>query len=364
MANKTYRAEITPLGNYYFGSENTFQSTDKAEDDKLSVNYLVRSRMYPQQSALLGLMRYIVLLKQKALYQTADTKAKLIGAKSFSGNEKEAPIQWGRIISVSPLFILRAGKKYLVSGQDVQFYDIENKTIKTKLTNVCKQDAKSSLGEKDFFFFENYDPKQYAQINWKNSESDNDILTPKDIFSEFFQVGITKSFNGETDNDAFYKQYFYKLNKGFSFAVYILLNEEIENYQQPVIAPFGADQSLFSIKFTEEDNSLFPEPERIEDEAKITLLSDAYCDPSVLDHCFISITNAIDFRYIKTNVATKRYYNLSKHEGDMQKSAKLNLLERGSVLYTEKAGIIQDELHKHIAYRNAGFNFYTIQPLT
>ena len=97
MANKTYLVEITPIGSYYFGGENTFNTSDKANKEAPTTNYLVRSRIYPQQTALLGLMRYVILLKNEALNKPNSIKMDLIGEKSFRGDEDNAPLSWGTI---------------------------------------------------------------------------------------------------------------------------------------------------------------------------------------------------------------------------------------------------------------------------
>jgi CRISPR-associated protein Cmr3 len=362
MANRTYLVELTPLGNYYFGSENTFNSTDKAGNDAVSTNYLVRSRAYPQQTALLGLMRYALLLKEGALQKNSAEKKAIIGEKSFQGIENNAPTDWGQIQSISPLFIKKGASRYIVAGQDCQFYDQPRGL--THLVPKEKPASTSSFSKDGYAYLPDYDPKQYSKILWKNIQDAKDVLKPDDIFKEVFQVGITKSFWGKSENDAFYKQYFYTLKEGFSFALYITTKEDIKDFNIPIISPFGADQSLFQIKFLAENDAVFAEKPEPKNKSKITLLSDAYCQPEILDHCFLAITNEVDFRYIKTHVDTKRYYNMSKKPDDMQKSAKLNLLERGSVLYTDQPSEITEVLKKSIAYRNVGFNYYSIESLS
>jgi hypothetical protein len=130
-----------------------------------------------------------------------------------------------------------------------------------------------------------------------------------------------------------------------------------------MVVPFGGDQSLFQLRFKEEKDGVFTKKNVVGGKSKITLLSDAYCQPEILHNCYLAITSSIDFRYIKTSVNTKRYYNVSNKIQDMQKSTKLNLLERGSVLYTEKPEEIIKEIESHIPYLNAGFNYYSIESL-
>ena len=356
MANKTYLVELTPIGNYFFGSETTFNATDKAAGDMIS-NYLVRSRMFPQQSTLLGLMRYIILLTEEGFNKPADIKKEMIGESSFQGDEVGAPTSWGKIVSISPLFIKKDNNKYVIAGQDRQVYT-ESKNLIPKI----RPNAASSFSN-EFYSFQNLDAKKPAQLLWRNTADNNDLLNAEKVFIESYQIGIKKSFEGKSEDDAFYKQYFYKMVKGFRFAFYLTTKVDLINCSEPFIVPFGADQSLFQVKIKEEQDTIFCNNRPIEGRCRITFLSDVFCKPSILNYCYAAITNSIDFRYIKTNVKTSRFYNMGKGALDMQKSAKLNLLERGSVLYTDKSDELLKELESHKSYLNVGFNHCSIESL-
>ena len=58
----TYLIKLRPLTHYYFGGEQGLGSGD-------SRNYLVKSRLWPQQTTLLGLVRYVILREQGLLAQ-------------------------------------------------------------------------------------------------------------------------------------------------------------------------------------------------------------------------------------------------------------------------------------------------------
>lgn len=371
MANKSYLVEITPLGNYYFGGENTFSTTDKATNNAAVTNYLVRSRQYPQQSALLGLLRYFVLVKENAMKCPAEG---LIGKTGFKGQEEigeeKAPDTWGLIKSISPLMIKKGNDCYLPAGEDYQFY-FDNKENKEKLTKLEQSEHTSirySFGKHGSMYYDNFDPKHIAEMLWRRIGSvgclEEDFLRPGAIFTKSFQVGINKPRQGESNEDAFYKQYYFRLNKGFSFAVLLETEPEIKDACIPLVVPFGADQGLFSIRLHDREEKFFPKQDYNPGIVKITLISDAYCNFGILDDCLLAITHGVDFRYIKTNILTRRYYNKGNKAGDMDKSAKLNLLGRGSVLYTNEPEKIVDELeNKYPAYRNAGFNYYIIEQI-
>ncbi len=364
MENKTYLVEITPIGSYFFGGENTFNSVDKSTNDGQIRNYLVRSRMFPQQTTVLGLLRYVFLVKEGILGGTPEEKKSLIGTTGFMGDEPGASTQWGKISRISSLFLLNGNKKFVVAGQDHQFYTDRNHESPVCLAKSDNDNITFSFSRTANSFYTNLDPKHYASILWKEVSEDH-WLSPEDVFVESFQVGITKSFSGNVEDDSYYKQFFYKLKKGFSFGCY-LTTSYFNAGEQPgaVIVPFGADQSLFRISFKEEKELLFGEGDIPAGKVKVTLLSDAYCRPEILEEVNLAITNTVDFRFIKTNVHTRRYYNISSKADDMQKSSKINLLERGSVLITDRPQPIIDELKSYQVYRNAGFNQFKIEQLT
>lgn len=363
MENKTYLVDLTPIGNYFFGSENTFSSTDKATIDTSITNYLVRSRMYPQQTTLLGLMRYVLLIKEGKLNKPVEEKNALIGSKSFQGADVGSPEKWGIINSISPLFLKNGDHNYKIAGQDYQFYKDKNDQENLVVLNSLNEPNNTfSFNENAHRAFTNYDPKHYAELLWK-ADTEEECLRPDDIFVESFQVGIKKSFTVKSDNDAFYKQFFFRLTAGFSFAFYLNIDGDIKDALKAVVVPSGADQSLFRVTFKEEE-SIFNEPETPEGPVKITLLSDAFLTSDVLDTCELAISGNVDFRYIKTNTGTKRYYNISKSNEDMQKSAKLNLVERGSVFYFDDPSAFIEALTAPVAYRNIGFNQYKIESVT
>ena len=182
MGNKTYLVELTPVGNYFFGSERTFNSTDKATNESRITNYLVRSRMYPQQTSLLGLIRYVLLLKNGKLNGTIEEKAKLIGQKSFQGMEAASNVKWGIINTISPLFLKNGDKKYTIAGQDYQYYkDEEDVESITLLKSENDADTLFSINKDSHLIFSNYNfhglslRRINSRNNWNRANSHRTI---------------------------------------------------------------------------------------------------------------------------------------------------------------------------------------------
>lgn len=59
MKNNQYLITLTPAGNYFFGNDRGFG--DKTDNPNAILNYLVSGLKYPQQTTLLGFLRYELL---------------------------------------------------------------------------------------------------------------------------------------------------------------------------------------------------------------------------------------------------------------------------------------------------------------
>lgn len=369
MGNR-YLVKLTPVGKYYFGSENSFNAEDKTKGGRIS-NYLVRSRKYPQQTTLLGMMRYAILQQYDLLDKSKRSEwASNIGSQSFNGlasSEKGEQISdWGLIKEISPLFLLKNDSSYLPAGLDTQqYYKSDCDTFdEVTLTLSKKEGATSNYGKEQFYWLKEYDPKQYTFAFWKKHKG-NELLNPDEIFAESFQVGITKSREGKPENDAFYKEFFYQLKEDTAFAFYLNTSEPLRNFDSPIIIQSGGDQSLFRLDVSNTSDNIF-ESAIVDGKGKFTMLSDAYVDSGILlPLCDACITSSVDFRFMQTTTTTERYYNVSSRNTDMRKSKKMNLLERGSVLFTSDAKAVAQLLNNNELkpYRNAGFNYYSFETI-
>lgn len=355
MTANNYLITLKPLGNYFFGGATTFNNKDRVTGKEQS-NYLVRSRKYPQQTTLLGVLRYALLKQYGLLGKDRNLWDDNIGKQSFNGihkglNQTEVS-SWGYINKISPLMLLSDNLTYSIQGYD----EGEKKIAPHQLNAVFKEKETRA-----FYNFKNYDPKEGRAVIWK--AKDAKAQKEPDIFKESFRVGIKKDYNGGSNNEAFYKQFFYRLVPDFKFAFYLNASHSIKPYK--TILQAGADQSLFHYEISAcEEVDVFKDIEvETNTSYKITLISDAYCEKTILKHCYAAITNSINFRYLKTTNKTPNFNNKGKTitEHSMVKGPEtLNLLERGSVLYTKEAKQVTDLLKAPKPYRNAGFNYFSI----
>ena len=207
-----YFIRLKPVENYFFGGENTFRNN---EEDK--ANYFSRSNKYPQQTTLLGLLRFMLLKNNAALplYKNQEKANALIGENSF--DVLKGPQSFGAIQKISPLFIYHDNDIYRFSLPFENFvvdFDKEGNTFLNKTKSFTP-------------IIEGYNAKQAGEDFVKNN-SGHEILF-SDIFIEHEpKTGIDKQ-REEGDDKKFYKQIYYSLKPGFEFAFFANIETTFEH---------------------------------------------------------------------------------------------------------------------------------------
>ena len=58
-----YLITLTPTGRFFFGGDMTFKvgRKDKNEFNEQFSSYIIKSAMFPQQTSLLGMLRFLIL---------------------------------------------------------------------------------------------------------------------------------------------------------------------------------------------------------------------------------------------------------------------------------------------------------------
>lgn len=359
-----YLVKLTPHEKFFFGGEQTFgERLDKNDDTE--TNYLVKSNYFPQQTSILGLMRFQLLVQagskifDNGSIQNANEACILIGESSFK-IENGFPI--GKIHSISPVFICNTinntTNKYLFpANKEFQKY--------IKLNDDCTEEPHDDFlelakGKNGAFYLKNYDPK----YPFDDFLIDKKLKRYKyeEIFKEHKQVGIRKQYAGGTDDDAYYIQTFFKfkskqiINEStYSFAFVVELEKNI-NFRSQQVVNLGGEQQTFKMEvipdFEEDFNSLIPDYQPTPNYDKVVLVSDSYIkDDKIFTKTLFSITDIVDFRFLNTETRTqKNYYNRPL------KSKKFNLLKKGSVLYGDITKI--SEHLDNDAFNKLGYNIY------
>lgn len=354
MTSNQYIMKMTPVGSFFFGGENSFGGKTGEE-----TNYFSKSNYLPQQTAVYGLLRYLILINADLLDKSANEKAKLIG--TTIPLEEDAQSEKGIIQSISPLFFVdeRSEKKqnWLIAGYDRQEY-------RDKITYE-KQKKGSYYLEKELSDFEliGFNYKEEQKLCLYNKK---EIVTLDSFYEKHTKVGVrknnrTKTAKGE-DEENFYKQIFLRLKKGISFACTVEFTEVV-NFEKSFLSYFGGDQSFFKITF-EPYHDVFPKSDKENKGlSKITLLSDTYIDVLkvnvYLKSFDFAINDDIEFRYLKTKLEDNHQKNYALNS-NRKKVEKINLLKKGSVFYTSTPQQLS-ETFKNSAYERLGFNHFLIE---
>jgi len=375
--SKTYLITLTPTGKFFFGGDMTFQvgANEKDEFNKKYMSYIIRSNKLPQQTSLLGMLRFLILRNDETAFDASkqeivnDNKAEeLIGSGSFRMGKADG---YGKIKKLYPCFIQKDGKAIPYLERDYKY-------------EVRFNESKGHTNKKAFF-----DLPEIVGYNAKDGIPslyliDNIEVPEIDIFVEDVSNGINRDIvTGKVDENAYFKQVCYRFNDKiyeyekpgydnkrehkkdsngkeishhceYKFAFYAELDitdEELKKYDNSLVS-LGGDNSQFVINIKPD------EPEKKGTHGKCVVLdSPAYLCPDDLDNVRFAITDTIPFKCMKTETETVKAYNRGRHQYEYTKG--LNLYNRGSVFYfttEEDANEFTTKLQSHAEFYQIGYN--------
>ena len=377
---KAYLITLQPHEKFFFGGENTFGEGN--------ANYFVKSRFFPQQTALLGLLRYQVLAAH-GLLNTHRTNHKLngeassyIGESSFESNDNSVKVlqDFGHIAGISHLFLKEENKVWNFASKDLGF--------------VYESVAGHSMvnGKKSFIphISSGFSYKKGITAKMVSNDAVDEAKSIKDFFIAHSQVGIAKSRKGKQKDreksKQFYKQTSYRFSEeGMAFAFVVYFNDDktankLTDYLQnhPNVF-FGGERSIFRMEMKEIDGKVEDywtkhQPSYVKSDLhKLVLLSDAYADAErVYSNCNFAVSEVVNFQHLVTKVnQTENYNNLNRKHKKHQKVSKsnaFNLLQKGSVFYTsseEQLQVLAGIFEETKAFRQIGYNaFVTLNAQT
>lgn len=331
-----YLIRLKPLGEFFFGSEQSFSRDDLRKDNQDSngkASFFAKSFMFPQPHSIFGMLRAEILRKTGKMKlhingewvglpkrKEKDSKewlevVRLVGSEAFDFSKK---INSGIIKGISECFILNGDEAFYKAPND---NDLEPK----------KTDIEVSFnGRKRKFIDFGINPKKFENDKFI---SNKDTLSVSDIFEKVVSVGIKKN----SEEEGFFQREAYKLKEGFEFGFFVELEEEI-NLED--IVKIGGDRSYF--KLTQEIKELkMPEFEKKEGFERFVLTSDGYVDSEIEEYCdYIFGENEI-FRGVRRG---------------KEKTKRTRILRRGSVLYVNDMQKVEKLLKNHL-YK-FGYNKY------
>ena len=312
-----YLVTLSPLEPFLFGGDNTFGKLG----DEINGTYLVKSRQFPQQSAILGMLKKEIMTQNNLLTRQlkgewVEPKNKqkaenLVGVEKFDIFSKSIQ-NFGKIKNISPMFFIK-NDEIFIKKVDIDSFDFEDGVL------------------------EGYKTKIDIYDNFINITT-NEKLTSDKIFKPIEKTANKK---GGEENSLF-KKTSYLLNDNFKFAFYLDCDCDLKNS----IITLGADRSSFKMEVKEDNSTLNYEDKK----AYLTLISDAYITLSLKDNCDFAISSEISYQ----NLQNQKH--AFKHN-EFKKSDKVYLYEKGSVIINPSQALIDDLNNKNL--QQIGYNIFT-----
>jgi len=356
-----YRIQFTPVSDYFFGGEK-----HRLVNGLPIADYFTVSRPYPQQTTVLGALRFLLLRLHPEIFDgkritDKSQAAKIIGEKSFSYDNKTNSS--GNIKKISPLYFIQDK-----NGKTIPWY-FGPMDYPFDLSLLQHKDEKKKKEDKLYLQLthknENYKSKDHASLvqpylyNTKGN-----IIPLNDLIRYHSRIGIEKRHRGDDPAEKFYKIKTARLAPGWHFAVNAEINDEnLEKITSPVFLPMGAERKIFKIEIKKLNKkpAKQPHPPRYKRPVPYILcISDCFMDGGKIKNLPFAVTDYVSFRNLKSSVKdTKTYYGLSGQPNKVDtltRSKRYNLLRRGSVLYFKNNTDLQQFL-QFLAYDNTiGFN--------
>lgn len=358
-----FRIDFTPLEPYTFGTEqgSRFEGADATGKE----SYIMTANRFPDQTTILGTLRYLVLRGNNALNSDfkyeghIDEVNRLIGSESFAFSSENVQ-GFGKIKSLSPVFIMNkyTGEKYIKNP----FCNTAKNGFRPMkmLKSVMTSKGEISLPQNDE---EGYKAKNGYAEGFIGLTSGN-VLENSDIFTKIVFSGNRTELRGiesdKTENDeGFFKREAFILAKDFCFSVYLDAEDDAFGNETEQIAYMGRKNTAFNVKICVDEISgedtagkkLAKEVseafERISAESSdcwYYALSDVYCTELPCYENF-SIVEEKQIRNLETILSEEKYSRKRR------KSQRMNLIMSGSVFYEYKP-----QLMANVNCENAGFN--------
>lgn len=242
----TYLIKMTPLEPFTFGGERGFDFGDKSR----AVSYYQTSKEMPEQTTIIGMLRYLALknkglLKDFSEYTEQDRQriAEVIGAESFSFDAEQFAM--GQLHAVSPVFIV----DYAQEQEELSYY-IRNPLhyVKTdRYAPLAMQEQEISTSHGMICLPQNYTTKTPLLYGFMNIGTGKEPKTEyvEDMFEPVVYTGNRK--NGQDKQDAFFKRQAKRFKREqFAFAVFVECEEDLLPKKE--FAGMGLKKSLFQVE--------------------------------------------------------------------------------------------------------------------
>ena len=330
-----YFIKLKPLNPFYFGSTKSFD--DNRVNENYKKPYFLKGNLYPQQTAILGMLRKKILEDNGILVENVkrnneqkNKEKEYIGKITNDLSEST----FGKIENISSVQIYIENMPY--------YYYEDNK--EEKKAKFCKEkNFTNRNGEKKLL---KYNSKNFGEY-FKRFENGNQ-KSKDEVFTEVTEFGIDKQKKEGEDNSLFKKQRYLFKEKNIYFGLYVVLKDtDIKNG----FVQLGDKYSIFYLEVEKKEKKL-----EIDENKKNNLIlftSDMYIDQDDLSKLLELSEGMIlknnKFKFI--NDDNSKFYKNKRSQ---------NLIKRGSILISNKEilDILKDKKYEN--YKKVGFNDYKI----
>jgi CRISPR type III-B/RAMP module-associated protein Cmr3 len=362
---KWYYCTLKPLGEFFFGGEHIF---DLAGEEK---SYFIKSEILPNQSTLLGTLRFLVLSKAGLLNDVSyipdprkiHDQIRLIGTKGFIiDGMMNVKADYGEILSISPVFLsdsighhwIKTPYNHRKYEKNYSYFDMEQgiHTDINRETLLPKQyEGKNGLTESFMDIDDEFHPIYDC--------FDGDDKNTKDLL---FTFSDHTRISRRVEREGFFKKQYVRLKDCFGISFYCETKSEGCLPEEEIVY-MGQEKSAFHFRCEEwyETNSPIAIMEKkiacvgCGNEADVYYAaSDIYLPKGIArDDLLFSIVVTKPFRTLTYNMAAKNDFCRSR-----TRSEEYQLIKAGSVFYFQKGankGLVFDADLEGM--KQVGFNY-------
>lgn len=330
-----YFIKLKPLNPFYFGSTKSFD--DNRVNENYKKPYFLKGNLYPQQTAILGMLRKKILEDNGVLVENVKRN------NEQKNKEKEYIGKITNDLSESTFGKIENISSVQIYIEDMPYYYYEDNKEEKKAKFCKEKNFTNRNGEKKLL---KYNPKNFEEY-FKRFENGN-RKSKDEIFTEVTEFGIDKQKKEEEDNSLFKKQRYLFKEKNIYFGLYVVLKDtDIKNG----FVQLGDKYSIFYLEVEKKEKKLEIDENR--DNNLILFTSDMYIEQDDLSKLLELSEGMIlknnKFKFI--NDDNNKFYKNKKSQ---------NLIKRGSILISNKEilDILKDKKYEN--YKKVGFNDYKI----
>ena len=364
-----YQITLTPVDKFFFGGDMTFQvgSNENDEFNSQYKSYIIHSSMFPQQTSLLGMLRFLILRNDEDVFKEGqivnkDRAKAMIGERSFTVNMNgHDENHFGLIKSIGHVRICRKAV-----GNEISYLEFAPLFGKLDFANSSngiynmKEVCIPGLTDKEYKAKDGLSAKLTDGSKYYDFKQGEDP-EKEGVFIEDRRIGIARNIRtGIVEDAALFKQISYQFNNKNASYCFVFDAEVDDSFKledcSGQLVSIGGDNSQFVIGISKNVDSA---RDMASMNNAVCLLSPTFLTRAEAQTAKFAITRLIPFRFLKSEMdEVKSYHILS---GNLTRSERYELYAPGSVFYFENkeqkeafAKLVESKKE----FRQIGYNEY------